>query len=55
MPPVRKDTVPAEGGMCVRTRVTPNVAATRATAGKAVSKQDAHVEQQCALWLTPWS
>lgn len=53
MPPVRKDTTPAEGGKCVTTRVASGGMARVEWTGNAIAKQqDAHVEQQCARQLS---
>lgn len=49
MPPVRKDTAPAEGGRCVTTRVASGAMARMGSTGKAIAmQQDAHVAQECA-------
>jgi hypothetical protein len=49
MPPVRKDTTAAEGGMRVMTCVVSKFVGTTATTGKAAPKQhEAQVEQECA-------
>lgn len=56
MPPVRKDTVPAEGARRMTTRMALEAMPTVRTAAKGIPKQqpDAQIEHECPHRLSQW-